>query len=218
MRIGSVNVGMPAPLRRADGAVVPSGIVKAPVAGRVRVGRTNLDGDGQADLRVHGGPGKAVYAYPAEHYPAWARELGRDDLRPGHFGENLTTEGLLEADVLIGDRFRMGTALLEVSQPRVPCFKLGIRMGDPGFLKPFLRSGRLGFYLRVVEEGDLAAGDTIARAGRGDPEVSVRSLARLFAEGGTPEEYSRVAAAPALEDGWKILMLERADVLRRRAR
>jgi MOSC domain-containing protein YiiM len=218
VRIGSVNVGMPAPLRGTGGAEVASGIVKAPVAGRVRVGHTNLDGDGQADLTVHGGPDKAVYAYPAEHYPAWARDLGRDDLRPGHFGENLTTEGLVEEDVLIGDRFRMGTALLEVSQPRIPCFKLGIRMGDPGFLKPFLRSGRLGFYLRVLEEGDLAAGDAIARAGRGDPEVSIRSLARLFAEGGASEEFSRAAAAPALEDGWKVWMLERADALRRRAR
>ena len=218
MRIGSVNVGMPAPLRGPGGATVPSGIVKAPVAGRIHVGRTNLAGDGQADLTVHGGPDKAVYAYPAEHYPVWARELGRDDLRPGHFGENLTIEGLLEDDVLIGDRFRMGTALLEVSQPRIPCFKLGIRMGDPGFLKPFLRSGRLGFYLRVVEEGDLAAGDAIARDGRGDPEESIASLARLFAGGGAPEEFARAAAAPALEDGWKVLMLRRADALTRRAR
>jgi MOSC domain-containing protein YiiM len=218
MRIVSVNVGMPAPLRRADGAEVPSGIVKAAVAGRVRVGRTNLAGDGQADLSVHGGPDKAVYAYPHEHYARWAAELGRDDLVPGIFGENLTVEGLAEDDVLIGDRFRAGAALLEVSQPRMPCFKLGIRMGDPGFLKPFLRSGRLGFYLRVLEEGHLAAGDAIARAGRGDPEVSIRSLARLFAEGGASEEFSRAAAAPALEDGWKVWMLERADALRRRAR
>jgi MOSC domain-containing protein YiiM len=217
VRITSVNVGMPAPLRRADGAEVPSGIVKAPVAGRVHVGRVNLDGDGQADLTVHGGPDKAVYAYPAEHYPRWAEELARDDLRPGHFGENLTVEGLDEDDVLVGDRFRMGTALLEVSQPRIPCFKLGIRMGDPGFLKPFLHSGRSGWYLRVLEEGDLAAGDAIVRDGRGDPEVSIRSITRLFAEGGEPGEYSRAAAAPALEDGWKVLMLRRADAVRRRA-
>jgi MOSC domain-containing protein YiiM len=218
VRIGSVNVGMPAPLRRHDGAVVPSGIVKAPVAGRVHVGRTNLAGDGQADLTVHGGPDKAVYAYPAEHYPRWAEELGRDDLRPGHFGENLTVEGLDEDDVLIGDRFRMGTALLEVSQPRIPCFKLGIRMGDPGFLKPFLQSGRSGWYLRVIEEGDLAAGDAIAREGRGDPQVSIRALTRLFAEGGPPEALARAAAAPALEDGWKVMLLRRSDAVRRRAR
>ncbi len=218
MRVASVNVGMPAPLHRPDGGEVPSGIVKAPVAGRVRVRRTNLDGDGQADLTVHGGPDKAVYAYPAEHYPVWAAELGRDDLAPARFGENLTVEGLLEDDVLVGDRFRMGTALLEVSQPRIPCFKLGIRMGDPGFLKPFLRSGRTGFYLRVLEEGDVAAGDPITREGRGDPEVSIRNVTRLFAEGGSAEELARAAGAPALEDGWRVWLLERADAVRRRAR
>jgi MOSC domain-containing protein YiiM len=218
MRIVSVNVGMPAPLRRADGAEVSSGIVKAAVAGRVRVGRTNLAGDGQADLSVHGGPDKAVYAYPHEHYARWAAELGRDDLVPGIFGENLTVEGLAEDDVLIGDRFRAGTALLEVSQPRMPCFKLGIRMGDPRFLKPFLQSGRTGFYLRVLEEGDVAAGDAIARAGSGDPDVSVREVTRLFAGGGSAEALSRAAGAPALTDGWRLWLLERADALRRRAR
>ncbi len=217
VRIASVNVGMPAPLRRGD-ASVPSGIVKTPVAGRVRVGRTNLDGDGQADLRVHGGPGKAVYAYPARHYAAWARELGRDDLVPGFFGENLTLEGVDEDDVLIGDRFRMGTALLEVSQPRIPCFKLGIRVGDPHFLKPFLQSGRSGFYLRVVEEGELAAGDAVERVSRGEGGLSVREAVRLFAGGEDPGALARAAAAPALEDGWRVMLLERADALRRRAR
>jgi MOSC domain-containing protein YiiM len=215
VRIASVNVGMPAPLGRGD-ATVRSGIVKTPVAGRVRVGRTNLDGDGQADLRVHGGPGKAVYAYPAGHYPTWAAELGRDDLVPGTFGENLTVEGIDEGDVLIGDRFRAGTALLEVSQPRIPCFKLGIRMGDPGFLRTFLRSGRSGFYLRVIEEGDVGRGDALERVARGEGGLSVREAVRLFAGGDDPDALSRAAAAPALEDGWRLLLLERADALRRR--
>ena len=217
MRIASVNVGMPAPLPRGDGAV-PSGIVKAPVAGRVRVARTNLAGDGQADLRVHGGPDKAVYAYPAEHYRTWARELGRDDLVPGFFGDNLTIEGIDEEDVLIGDRFRAGTALLEVSQPRIPCFKLGLRMGDPGFLKPFLASGRTGFYLRVIEEGELAAGDPVERVARGEGGLTVRDVARLFTDGEDPAEFSRAAAVPALEDGWKVWMLERAEALTQRGR
>jgi MOSC domain-containing protein YiiM len=217
VRIVSVNVGMPAPLRGGEGDVT-SGIVKAPVSGSVRVGRTNLEGDGQADLTVHGGPDKAVYAYPVQHYAAWAAELARDDLVTGIFGENLTLEGIDEEGVLIGDRFRMGSALLEVSQPRIPCFKLGIRMGDPHFLKPFLRSGRTGFYLRVVEEGRLAAGDPVERVSRGDGGVTVREVARLFAGGDDPGAYSRAAGAPALTDGWKVRMLERADALRRRAR
>jgi MOSC domain-containing protein YiiM len=216
MRITSVNVGMPAPLPRG-GDSVPSGIVKAPVSGRVRVGRTNIDGDGQADLRVHGGPDKAVYAYPAEHYATWSRELGRDDLVPGFFGDNLTLEGIDEEDVLIGDRFRIGTALLEVSQPRIPCFKLGIRVGDPHFLKPFLQSGRTGFYLRVIEEGEVGAGDPVERVSRGDGGLSVREVCRLFSGGDDADAFSAAAAVPALEDGWRVWMLERADALRRRA-
>src|SRR6476469_6361001 len=164
MRIASVNVGLPADLE-TPGGVVPSGIVTRPVAGPVRVGRTNLEGDGQADLTVHGGPDKAVYAYPREHYAAWAAELGRDDLPPGFFGENLTTEGLLEDDVRIGDRLRAGTALFEVSQPRLPCFKLAAHSGEPAIARPMMKTGRTGWYLRVVEEGSVTAGDAIARAG-----------------------------------------------------
>ena len=144
---------------------------------------TNLAGDGQADLTVHGGPDKAVYAYPHEHYARWAAELSRDDLEPGRFfGENLTTEGLDEGEVHIGDRFRVGTALLEVSQPRVPCYKLAIRMGDGAFARPFLASGRTGFYLRVVEQGDVAAGDAIEREARGEGAISVRTIAGLLVE------------------------------------
>ena len=138
------------------------------------VGATNLDGDGQADLTVHGGVDKAVYAYPLEHYAHWTAALGRDDLAPGRFGENLTTEGLLEDDVLVGDVLRVGSALLEVSQPRVPCFKLAARMGDPAFARPFLRSGRVGFYLRVLEQGELGAGDAIVRERRGEGGLSIR--------------------------------------------
>lgn len=217
MRIASVNVGMPAPLRHGA-REVPSGIVKTPVDGRVHVGRLNLDGDGQADLRVHGGPDKAVYAYPAEHYATWAAELGRDDLVVGIFGENLTVEGASEGDALIGDRLRIGTALLEVSQPRLPCFKLGMRIGDPGFLRTFLRSGRTGFYLRVVEEGELGAGDPAERVSRGEGGLSIAEAVRLFAGGGDPGALSAAAAVPALEDGWRLMLLERADAVRRRGR
>lgn len=218
MRVLSVNVGMPGPLPGTEGAVV-SGIVKTPVAGRVAVAPTNLSGDSQADLTVHGGPDKAVYAYPHEHYARWAAELSRDDLEPGRFfGENLTTEGLDEGEVHIGDRFRMGTALLEVSQPRVPCYKLAIRMGDPAFARPFLVSGRTGFYLRVVEEGDVAAGDAIEREARGEGAVSVRTVAALLSNGSDPDALDRAAALPALALGWREGFANRAIALRRRAR
>jgi MOSC domain-containing protein YiiM len=154
---------------------VLSGIVKAPVTGRRRVLRDNVDGDGQADLRVHGGERKAVYVYPYEHYGSWSRELGRQGLPMGLFGENLTTEGLLESAVRIGDRYGIGTALLEVTQPRSPCYKLAAHMGRADFPRLFTESGRCGWYLRVVEEGEIAAGDWIVRevAGEGPTVAEV---------------------------------------------
>lgn len=179
MKLISVNVSKPKEIA-AGGRTVSTGIFKAPVAGRVRVGRLNLEGDGQADLRVHGGPDKAVYAYPFEHYDYWQRELGRSDLAFGRFGENLTVEGMLEDEVRIGDVFRVGSALLQISQPRSPCFKLGIRMGSSRFPKRFLAAGRPGFYLRVLEEGEVAAGDSIA-LDRAEPEgLTVLEASRLF--------------------------------------
>ena len=159
----SVNVGTPRPLLTPAKGEVLSGIVKTPVDGRRRVVAHNIEGDRQADLRVHGGETKAVYCYPHEHYARWAEELSRADLVPGQFGENLTTLGLLETQVRVGDRLRVGSALLEVTQPRSPCFKLAARMGLPEFPRLFLRSGRSGWYLRVVEEGDVGAGDVIVR-------------------------------------------------------
>ena len=217
MRIVSVNTGLPADLATPDG-VVRSGIVKRPVSGRVRVGRTNLEGDGQADLGVHGGPDKAVYAYPGEHYAAWVHDLCRDDLEPGRFGENLTVEGLPEDAVRIGDRLRAGTALLEVSQPRVPCFKLAARMGDPAFARPFLKSGRTGYYLRVVEEGEVATGDAVERAGRAADSMTVREVAALLGSGASPEDLDRGAALSALPLGWREGFAQRAVAARERAR
>ena len=216
VRVLSVNVGLPRELTH-DGVTVRTAIVKEPVAGRVAVRRLNLNGDGQADLRVHGGPDKAVYAYPAAHYPRWRADLGRDDLAFGHFGENLTVEGADEAEVLMGDVYRAGSALLEVSQPRVPCAKLGIRMGDPGFLAPFLRSGRTGFYLRVIEEGDVAAGDPMTLEARGEGGLSVREAAALLDSSAAPEDLERAAAVPALAGGWREGFARRAAGRRRRA-
>ena len=215
MWIRSVNVGTP---RAIPGTTIISGIVKSPVSGPVAVGATNLAGDRQADLSVHGGVDKAVYAYPLEHYARWTDELARDDLTPGWFGENLTTEGLLEDDVLVGDVLRVGSALLEVSHPRVPCFKLAARMGDPAFGKPFLRSGRVGFYLRVLEEGELENGDPVTRERRGEGGLSILTTARLLDSGAGPVNLESAAAVPALAEGWRENFALRAAQLRSRRR
>ena len=178
MKLISVNVSRPKEIA-ARGRTVTTGIFKEAVAGRVRLGRLNLEGDGQADLRVHGGPNKAVYAYPSEHYDYWKRELGRSNLVFGQFGENLTVEGMLESEVHLGDVFKVGSAVVQVSQPRSPCYKLGIRMGSSGFPKLFLASGRPGFYLRVLEEGEVGAGDPIELAHADPDRLSVLEASRL---------------------------------------
>jgi MOSC domain-containing protein YiiM len=160
MRVLSVNVGLPREVTWRGGPIT-TGTYKQPVSGPVRIRTLNLDGDRQADLRVHGGPDKAVYAYPFEFYELWSRERPDLDLDPGTFGENLTTEGLRDGDVAVGDRFRVGTAELVVTQPRLPCFKLGITMGRDGFVTEFLERGLYGFYLAVLREGEVEAGDPI---------------------------------------------------------
>ncbi len=203
MRLVSVNVGRPRPVPHRDG-MVSTGIYKEPVAGRVWVHRLNLEGDGQADLTVHGGEHKAVYAYPFEHYAFWSRELGRSDFGYGQFGENLTVEGLIEDAVRIGDVFRIGEALLQVSQPRSPCFKLGIRMGDEGFVARFTAENRTGFYLRVLEEGRIAAGSAIEPVEQAKDSISVRDAFRLrHGSGGTRAEYERAAQVSAFTPSWR---------------
>ncbi|MGE3138875.1 MAG: MOSC domain-containing protein [Thermoleophilia bacterium] len=216
MRILSVNVGLPAELTHG-GRTVLTGIVKEPVGGRVAAGPTGLAGDGQADLTVHGGEDKAVYAYPLEHYAHWEVALGRDDLSPGRFGENLTVEGVTEDEVGIGDLLRTGDTLFEVSQPRIPCFKLGMRMGDPGFLKPFLRSGRVGFYLRVIEPGTVGAGDDLVRERTAEGSMTVREVAALLLDDARPDDLDRGAALGALPLSWREGFASRAVTLRRRA-
>jgi MOSC domain-containing protein YiiM len=157
--VEAVNVGVPRPVE-LDGHTVWTAIWKRPVEGRVPLRGVNLRGDDQADRTVHGGPDKAVYAYGAEDTEWWEAELGRA-LGPGAFGENLTTRGLPVSEAVIGERWAVGSTLLEVAQPRLPCFKLGLRMGDPRFLKRFAAAARPGAYLRVIREGDLGAGDAI---------------------------------------------------------
>src|SRR5712692_7109542 len=176
MKLVSVNVGVPREVQWKGGAVT-SAIFKEPVARRVMLRSLNLEGDRQADLSVHGGPDKAVYAYPAEHYAFWRNELKRE-LPFGMFGENLTTEGLLEDAVQIGDRLRIGSAELIVTQPRLPCYKLGMKFEADEMVKRFLASGRTGFYFSVAREGELGFGDRIELIARDANHVRVSDITR----------------------------------------
>ncbi len=202
MTLISINVGLPREVIHS-GQAITTGIFKLPVAGSVWLGRLNLVGDGQADLRVHGGVDKAVYVYPFEHYAFWAGELGRDDFSHGQFGENFTTEGLLEDEVSIGDVFQIGGARVQVTQPRSPCFKLGIRMGDENFPMRFATANRTGFYLRVLEEGMMKAGDAIDLVERAAASMTVRDVFRLRHAGGTREEYKHATRLPGLTPSWR---------------
>ena len=206
----SVNVGTPKQIPSGKASVLTS-IFKSPVEGRVDVRWHNIAGDRQSDLTVHGGPNKAVYCYPGEHYLYWAEQLPEMDLPYGVFGENLTTEGITEREVRVGDRFRVGSALLQATQPRMPCFKLGIRFGRADMVKRFWQSGRLGIYFSVLEEGDVAAGDRIEKTDQGPEEISVADVVRLYrGDEKSPELLERALRAP-LSGGWKQELLERKD-------
>jgi MOSC domain-containing protein YiiM len=203
MRVLSVNVGLPREVTWR-GKPVRTGIYKEPVRGRVAVATLNLAGDGQADLRVHGGRDKAVYAYSSEYYELWSRERPELEFGPGTFGENLTTEGLLDEHVSIGDRFRFGTAKLVVTQPRLPCFKLGIKMGRDEFVTEFLERGLYGFYLAVTGEGDVEAGDPIVALSRDPHGFGVNEVARLYARDRTDvESMRRAAQLDVLPESWR---------------
>ncbi len=177
-RLLSVNLAREGSVRYR-GRVVRTGIFKEPAAGRVHVRKAGLEGDFQADPSVHGGPDKAVYLYPSEHYPFFRELLGRRDLSHGFFGENFTTQGLLEEEIRAGDLLRIGTAVVRVTTPRGPCFKLGAKAGSPAFVETFLRSRRLGFYLSVVEAGEVGAGDAIQRIAT---DAARPTVARLIEE------------------------------------
>jgi MOSC domain-containing protein YiiM len=208
MRLLSVNVSTPIQLQYA-GRVIGTGIFKKPVSGAVRLASHNLDGDRQADYRVHGGPDKAVYAYPHEHYAYWAEELGRDDFEFGQFGENFTVERMLEDTVCIGDVYGVGDALLQVTQPRAPCYKLGMKMGLPEFPKIFLASGRSGFYLRVLREGTVEAGQAVVPLERDPHGFTVREVQALAFSGAPgPDRLKAALALPALSKEWRKLLRE----------
>jgi MOSC domain-containing protein YiiM len=209
MKVLSVNVGQPREVNWR-GKAVRTSIFKAPVAGSVRVTTLNLQGDEQSDLSVHGGADKAVYAYPSEHYAFWRNELPDADLSWGAFGENLTTEGLLEDTVHIGDRFRAGSAEFVVTQPRMPCYKLGIRFNRPDMVKRFLASGRTGFYLAVLREGEIAAGQTVERLSEDENRVSVTDVVGLYASDAANQGLLRRASElPALPESWREYFRER---------
>jgi MOSC domain-containing protein YiiM len=202
MQLLSVNVSLPKEVPHERKTVFTS-IYKEPVDGRVMLRTMNLDGDGQADLENHGGVYQAAYVYSVENYDHWWRELGRYYLF-GQFGENFTVEGMAEDDIYIGDVFGVGDALVEVTQPRTPCFKLGIKMGMPKFPKMFLSSGRVGFYLRVLREGEVGAGDAFERIEECPERVSVREMSRLlFFEPENLEGAKRALRVRALSPGWR---------------
>jgi MOSC domain-containing protein YiiM len=203
MKLLSINVGLPRDIPW-QGKVVRTSIFKSPVSGNVRVSKLNLAGDQQSDLSVHGGIHKAVYAYPSEHYEFWRKEIPDADLRWGVFGENLTTQGALEGEVRIGDRLRIGSAEFLVTQPRMPCFKLGIRFGRPDMATRFLRSSRSGFYLAVLEEGQIAAGDSIQVLTRDGHGVTVADIVNLYQADATNQDLLRRASdLPALPPDWR---------------
>jgi MOSC domain-containing protein YiiM len=197
MKLISVCVGEP---REVDwkGKPVSTGIFKQPVDGRVMMRSLNLDGDRQADLTVHGGVEKAVYAYPMEHYPYWRQEFPEEALPWGAFGENLTVEGLLESEVNIGDRFRIGTAEVMVTQPRFPCFKLNLKFGRDDMVKRFLNSRLSGIYFSVVQEGDVGAGDAIALVSRDENNITVADIVKIYVREASDDLVRRAIQVPAL--------------------
>src|SRR5437899_9450529 len=203
MKILSVNVGLPREVTW-QGKVVTTGIFKDPVKTPVTLRRLNLDGDQQADRTVHGGVNKAVYAYPSEHYGYWRAELPGMDLSLGMFGENFTTEGLLEEAVYIGDRFRIGEAEVMATEPRMPCYKLGLKFGRSDIIKRFVASRRTGFYFAVKREGRVAAGDTVESIGRQQQAISVADITRLYVfQKNDLETLRRAVEVEALPENWK---------------
>lgn len=206
MRVVSVNCGLPREVLW-HGQPVTTGIFKEPVEGRVALRKLNLDGDRQADLSVHGGADKAVYCYASEHYDYWRRELPGRELPAGSFGENFTMEGLPDEHVYIGDRFSVGSAEVVVTQPRLPCYKLGVKFGSDGMVRRFLASGRTGFYLKVAREGEVGAGDEIRRIGREENSVPFSEIMRLYVVKSYSKDdlasLQRLMALSAVPESWK---------------
>ena len=213
MHIVSIQVGQPREVASEDGAV-RTAIFKQPVVGRVQLRQHNLDGDKQGDPRVHGGPDKAVYVYPVEHYDYWRARLPGTNLPPGAFGENLTISGLREDEVHVGDRFRIGEAEVRVTEPRIPCVKLGIRLSRPDIIKPFLASRRTGWYLGVTREGEIGAGDAIERLSTNPEAITIKEIVALYAsKRPDPDLLRRAVATKGLPARWHDRFQHRLDHL-----
>lgn len=211
MKLLSVNVAMPKEVPYQNGTL-RTGIFKQPVQGPVMARTLNLEGDGQADRENHGGIYKAIYVYSIENYDHWRRELGRDDFSFGQFGENFTVEEMVEDQIYIGDSFRVGGALVQVTQPRAPCQKLGLKMGSAQFPKVFLRSGRVGFYLQVLEEGEVAAGAPFEPVGAESERINVRQMSRLrYLDPDDVEGAKRALRIQMLPPRWRRLFEERVS-------
>jgi MOSC domain-containing protein YiiM len=202
-KILSVNVSYPKEVE-FEGQKVTTGIFKEPIEGRVKLRTLNLDGDKQADLTVHGGPDKAVYAYPSEHYEFWHKVYPNMEMPNGMFGENFTTEGLMESEVNVGDVFSMGSAKVIATQPRMPCYKLGVKFGRMDVLKKFLASSRSGIYFKVLEEGEVGAGDLIVKIKSDTNRVGISDIVRLYASDREDiKTMRRAVKVEALPEGWK---------------
>jgi MOSC domain-containing protein YiiM len=212
MKVISLNTGLPREVTWHGRSVI-TGIFKEPVQGRVALRKLNLDGDRQADLSVHGGEHKAVYCYPLEHYNYWKRELPDRELTPGIFGENFTVDGPLEDSVHLGDLFSVGSAKVIVTQPRLPCYKLGIRFESDDMVKRFFVSRRTGFYLAVVSEGEVGAGDEMSVISRDPNGVPVSEITRLYAAKKYSEadvaSVQKVLLVPAVPESWKEYLRQR---------
>ncbi len=203
MKLVALSVGGPREMEW-KGQTVQTSILKTPVSGRLRVTQGNIQGDRQSDLSVHGGPLKAVYAYPAEHYPYWSEQLPDSEFPWGAFGENLTTEGMVEDEVCIGDRYRVGSVELVVTQPRMPCYKLAIRFGRADMVKRFLRSERSGFYFSVEQEGEIGAGDAIELVARDGFGLTIADVVTLYSvDASNRSLLKRASTHPTLPAMWQ---------------
>lgn len=209
MKLVSVNVGLPRKVTFRNRAY-PTAIFKEPVAGRVWVGRLNIDGDRQGNPKTHGGPDMAVYVYSHDHYAYWETDLGTGRLAPGAFGENLTVTGMADDEVCIGDIYAIGTARFQVTEPRTPCHKLAMKFDDPGLPRRFFKAGRLGFYFRVLAEGEIGAGDAITCEAHDPARLSVRETAALWADkGAEAAAFDRALGVEALSATWRSAFAER---------
>ena len=218
MKIVSVNVGLPR-LLSWKGETFKTGIFKSPAAGRIMLRATNLDGDRQADLTVHGGPNKAVYGYASEHYPYWRAELPQQELPWGAFGENFTTEGLLETNLCMGDQYRVGSAVVKVTTPRLPCFKLAAKFQSDEIIRQFIHSGYSGFYFSVVEEGEVGSGDEFYFLASEVPSLTIAEFNHLYTSHTADLDLlERAVEVKSLPESWRERFRARMEVVRGKQR